>query len=798
MKKLLVMLLSVALAAGILPAFGAAAGEASGECGAQGAAVTWTLDRDGTLTVSGVGDMRDFPWAGSPWYRNPDVRAVRVSRGVTSVGAYAFYGCERLKSVSLPAGLASVGDYAFCGCAALGGVTLPDSLTKIGSGAFYDCAALTEATVPAGVTQIPGYAFNGCAGLTALTLPEGLAAVGGSAFSGCAGLSGVLIPDSVTQIGTDAFPTQAVLYGGADSAAQTWATNNGRAFAPAGGTKLTMNAPAFVSGSAVNVCGVADPGAAVTCFVNDTQAAAVTADASGRWNAGLPFSDVKDGESVKVKASVTQGDQTATRTASVRYSPGAPAFRSLTLEHNYYTVRVSADRMNAAKRNITMSADRPFSFRVAVTNSDKVKTLAVYSTRNGASKTIPLTYDSNSDEWFGSGFFDDDDHAYIPGPLTVEGTDLDGRDINVGLNLKLNFLTEPAGYVYEAVRSNKVAGAAAAVYYKDEAGRVLLWNGAASEQVNPAPTLPDGSFTWAVPKGTWQIRVSKEGYQPAASDWITVPPGSDQVFLPLVTTKAPEVKHLNVYTDRAEIVFGSYMDIASVNAENVKFDGYPGEIVPLDAEETEPGSGVFYARTFRFSPEFPFAGTVGVTVSGAKNYAGIAMAEPFAAAAAVGSEPARFTATDAAALACDGTAGIDVFAENAAGRTVTVTADSGIISLSDGSLTLDENGTAKLTVAGLTPGETSVSFRLDGTALTAKTTVSVAAYSANRRLAGDVDGDGAVTSADARLALRIAVQLEECAAGSAAFTAADVNGNGAIGPDDARLILRASVGLETL
>ncbi len=59
---------------------------------------------------------------------------------------------------------------------------------------------------------------------------------------------------------------------------------------------------------------------------------------------------------------------------------------------------------------------------------------------------------------------------------------------------------------------------------------------------------------------------------------------------------------------------------------------------------------------------------------------------------------------------------------------------------------------------------------------------------------GDIDGQGGVSSADARLALRYSVGLEQ-------FTddqvlAADVNGDGVVNASDARLILRGSVGLE--
>ncbi len=61
---------------------------------------------------------------------------------------------------------------------------------------------------------------------------------------------------------------------------------------------------------------------------------------------------------------------------------------------------------------------------------------------------------------------------------------------------------------------------------------------------------------------------------------------------------------------------------------------------------------------------------------------------------------------------------------------------------------------------------------------------------------GDVDNNGDVTAADARLALRASVDLETLTA--EATKAADADYNGSITAADARLILRASVGLEEL
>ena len=67
---------------------------------------------------------------------------------------------------------------------------------------------------------------------------------------------------------------------------------------------------------------------------------------------------------------------------------------------------------------------------------------------------------------------------------------------------------------------------------------------------------------------------------------------------------------------------------------------------------------------------------------------------------------------------------------------------------------------------------------------------------ASAAIPGDVDGDGAVSPADARFALRASVKLETPDA--AEFAAADVDGDGVLTPSDARVILRISVRLDEI
>ena len=84
MKKLLSALLVLVMLLS-LPGVGALA--ASDE-------LTWSLDKKGTLTISGKGEMPDYSGDTPPWekYRD-DINAVVIEKGVTHIGAQCFQFC---------------------------------------------------------------------------------------------------------------------------------------------------------------------------------------------------------------------------------------------------------------------------------------------------------------------------------------------------------------------------------------------------------------------------------------------------------------------------------------------------------------------------------------------------------------------------------------------------------------------------------------------------------------------------------------------------------------------------------
>ena len=203
---------------------------ASGECGAQRNNLIWKLTADGTLTISGSGEMRNYDSSSrAPWYsKRAMILSVRVESGVTSIGNYAFYACLKLASVTLPEGIKSIGSNGFRDCAKLAEVNIPnsvtsiswsafqccssltsvsisESVTSIGNSVFSGCSSLTSVTIPEGVTSIGSFAFQGCSSLTSVTIPEGVTSIGSFTFDGCSSLTSVSIPDGVTSIGWNAF-----------------------------------------------------------------------------------------------------------------------------------------------------------------------------------------------------------------------------------------------------------------------------------------------------------------------------------------------------------------------------------------------------------------------------------------------------------------------------------------------------------------------------------------------------------------------------------------------------------------
>ena len=225
--------------------------------------VTWNLSDDGTLTISGTGKMQNYySSSDAPWYsKRATIKNIVIEKGVSSIGNYAFYGCNQITSITIPNSVTrignmalsncpglismkvedgniyydsrnncnaiietqsntllagckntiipnsvkSIGNYAFNYCSGLTSITIPNSVTSIGDGAFERCTNLASVTIPNSVTTIGENAFSYCSRLTSITIPNSVTSIGEYVFYECSKLASVTIPNSVTTIGEGAF-----------------------------------------------------------------------------------------------------------------------------------------------------------------------------------------------------------------------------------------------------------------------------------------------------------------------------------------------------------------------------------------------------------------------------------------------------------------------------------------------------------------------------------------------------------------------------------------------------------------
>jgi len=215
----------------------------SGTCGDH---LTWTLDAEGVLTISGTGRMADYNFIHmqdnlSPWCLNSNINKVIIEEGVTSIGDNAFPRCESMLDIKMPDSLESIGEnaffecrsllcinvpedmdnedgwafipngvteiepWAFTGCNSLKNVVLPDTITSISSHTFFSCKSLTYIYIPDSVTIIEDNAFKDCESLPSINIPDSVTEIGNLIFCGCSNLADVFIPNSVKRIGFGAF-----------------------------------------------------------------------------------------------------------------------------------------------------------------------------------------------------------------------------------------------------------------------------------------------------------------------------------------------------------------------------------------------------------------------------------------------------------------------------------------------------------------------------------------------------------------------------------------------------------------
>ena len=189
---------------------------ASGACGNN---LSWTLDDQGKLTISGTGNMPDWNLLGgdTPWHEYTEqIITIEILEGITSIGEAAFSNCSQLTSVSIPESVTEIGTFAFAFCNNLQAIYIPAGVAKIRTYVFSACDALREITVSdsnAYFADLDGVLFSKNmdiliawpGGKGNAQIPDTVTEIEVAAFANCANITEVIIPSNVTKINSYAF-----------------------------------------------------------------------------------------------------------------------------------------------------------------------------------------------------------------------------------------------------------------------------------------------------------------------------------------------------------------------------------------------------------------------------------------------------------------------------------------------------------------------------------------------------------------------------------------------------------------
>ena len=123
--------------------------------------LTWQLDGNGKLTITGLGAIPDFNSATTPWndYKGC-IESIEIGDGVTKVGKDAFREIPNLTTVIFPSSLTTIDTYAFYDCDKLTSVVLPANMAELGHSAFGSCDGLEAVTISCDIIGMDNNAFK--------------------------------------------------------------------------------------------------------------------------------------------------------------------------------------------------------------------------------------------------------------------------------------------------------------------------------------------------------------------------------------------------------------------------------------------------------------------------------------------------------------------------------------------------------------------------------------------------------------------------------------------------------------
>ena len=222
MKRLISMLLSLCIVAGVMPAIPQYAPESvitansadEVKTDLEGNKYYEVVDGDLLYWVYSDHALVRSNYEGSAVDEYGDEYIIKASgdivipsefRGVPVTGVFGFGGAQELTSITLPDTVTQIDNYAFYNCTSLETINFSESVKNVGYYAFVGTAWLENKLKESPLVILNGVLVDGhkCEG--EVVIPDNVTRIADRAFMDCESIESVSIPDSVEYIGRQAF-----------------------------------------------------------------------------------------------------------------------------------------------------------------------------------------------------------------------------------------------------------------------------------------------------------------------------------------------------------------------------------------------------------------------------------------------------------------------------------------------------------------------------------------------------------------------------------------------------------------
>ena len=184
---------------------------------------------------------------------------------------------------------------------------------------------------------------------------------------------------------------------------------------------ISISTDEFTSLPKINVNGIAPINSDVDVYINDKKVTTFKTNKVGNYNGEIDIPNVKNNQKyiVKVCSKDYKGNNISAF-QEVNYKEDIPELTMFDMTYRGKTYDLLQNKRNYITFVLSkFGGGNLFEFSAKYKNADKIDSVLISSTRNQVTKFIRATYDSKLEMFIAKGYFDVNDHDYIPGKIKI-------------------------------------------------------------------------------------------------------------------------------------------------------------------------------------------------------------------------------------------------------------------------------------------------------------------------------------------------------------------------------------------